>query len=121
MSDIALDSGTHDLKIIDGDIQLFLTKEDAVVQKVKIRLQSSQGSWYRDINEGIPYHQEIFGKTYTKGLADNHIKVVIAETEGIASLLSYNSVLATRELRVTFAAKLVTGEVIESTQLSVEV
>ena len=108
MADIKLDT-SHDLLIEGKDISMFETIEDGTVQAVKIRLQNYQGNWFLDLNNGIPYYQEIFGYNDTKDLADTYIKTTIKNTDNITSITNYTSTLEDATLKVVFAAKTLVG------------
>lgn len=108
MADIKLNP-SHDLFIEGKDISMFETIENGTVQAVKIRLQNYQGNWFLDLNNGIPYYQEIFGYSDTKDLADTYIKTAIKNTDNITSITSYSSVLNGTTLKVTFSAKTLVG------------
>ncbi len=109
---IVLDSITHDLVIENNGLTLFQTDEDATVQRVKIRLLVYKGEWFRDINYGVPYLQEIFGKD-TKNAADANLKSTILGTENVKSLLSYQSTIGrNRTLQVVFSIKVGSGKII---------
>lgn len=119
MTDIEL-TQEHDLLIVNRDIVLFTTLPELTAQKLKIRLLNYRGEWFRDINTGVPYLQQIMGVRGTKALADTILKTVIAETENVGSILSYSSVInQQRHLIVTFSASLVSGGKIEN--LTVEI
>ena len=65
MTDIILTT-EHDLLIESGDIFLFTELDKLTVQKVKIRLLNYRGEWFRDVNTGVPYLQQILGRRDTK-------------------------------------------------------
>lgn len=119
-TDIVLDSSTHDIKIVNRDIQLFTTIEDLTVQKVKINLLNFRGEWFRDITTGIPYLQEIFGVRNSKDVADTLIKNAILDTDSITSITSYSSSInSERKLSVLFSAVTNSGAILDN--ISVEV
>lgn len=118
MADITLTS-SHDLLVEGKDIKLFETIEDGTVQAVKIRLQNYQGNWFLDLNNGIPYYQEIFGRNDTKDLADTYIKTAIKNTDNITSITNYTSVLEGTTLKVVFSAKTLVGADLSNVTLEV--
>ena len=110
MTDIILNSTTHDIQITDNDISLFQSLEDLTAQRLKIILLSYRGEWFRDISTGIPYLQTILGKRNTKTTADTTIKNAIITTDNISSITSYtSSVNASRKLEVSFSAIMTSG------------
>lgn len=113
MTDIIL-TPEHDLLIEDQDIKLFLTLEALTVQKVKINLLNYKGQWFRDINQGVPYLQEILGKRDSKLIADTNIKNTIMSTDNIENITSYNSEIDNnRKIIVTFSATMQAGGTID--------
>lgn len=120
MTDIILESASHDLEIVNGDIKIFDTAELATVQKLKIRLLSYRGEWFRDISTGVPYLQAILGKRNTKLTADTVIKNEIITTDNIASITSYtSSINSERKLSITFSAIMTSGGSIENISLEI--
>ncbi len=111
MPDIKLETSSHDLLIEGGDISLFEKIENQTVQAVKIRLQNYQGNWFLDLNNGIPYYQQIFGYNNTKDIADTYIKTTIKNTENITSITNYSSYIEDNKLKVTFSAKTLSGSI----------
>lgn len=113
MTDIKLDTTTHDLVITNNDIQLFEKIENLTVQKVKINLLNNRGEWFRNINVGVPYTQTILGKKGTKTVADSLLKNTIINTDGIQSITNYSSTInSDRTLKVIFSAVTDTGQII---------
>lgn len=110
MTDIILNTTTHDIQITDKDISLFESIEDLTAQKLKIILLSYRGEWFRDISTGIPYLQTILGKRNTKTTADTTIKNAIITTDNISSITNYtSSVNTSRKLEVSFSAIMTSG------------
>ena len=111
----------HDLDLSTGDLQLFTQIEDLTVQMVKIRLQTFKGEWFRDIDIGVPYLQEIFGKRGTAPAADANIKNTILATDNIQSITSYSSSVnpLTRTFSVGFSAVTDNGEILSDIELEI--
>ena len=60
MNDLLLDND-HDLVISEFD--LAITDDDSrLKQKIKQELLSFKGDWFLDVEQGIPYYQEILGQ-----------------------------------------------------------
>lgn len=59
-TDIALDAN-GDLDTSTGDLRL-LGDQDAVVQDIDTRLGFFRGEWFLDLDEGVPYYEEILVK-----------------------------------------------------------
>ena len=120
MNDLVLDTTTHDLLIVNKDLSLFSLEQNLTVQKVKVNLLVYKGEWFRDVDYGVPYLQDILGKRNTKSAADIAIKSTITNTSGIQNITSYTSVVTVdRKLQVLFSAVTISGEIL--TDISVEV
>lgn len=106
MSDFKLDTfGALDLST--GDLQI-VTGADAVAQHLKIRLRFVQGEWEGDTRVGIPYRTQIWVKNPNLAAIQTVWRRAITTTPGVDSLERIDQVFdaPTRELRVTFSAKL---------------
>jgi hypothetical protein len=62
---------------------------EAVAQNVRTRLLLLLGEWFLDTSEGVPYLEEIFVKPENLPLTESTLKARIVETEGIATLESF--------------------------------
>ncbi|ATN93404.1 hypothetical protein [Pseudoalteromonas phage J2-1_QLiu-2017] len=107
--DLLLSKDSHDLVIEEGVLRDTASYNEYITQKLKIRLQNDRGEWFRDVNNGIPYSNEILGYTNTKELADTFIIDTILSTEGVSSISDYSSVVKNKDLTVRFRAVLENG------------
>jgi len=112
MSDIALDSITGDISIIEGVIALN-DENTAIAQHLRSRLRTFFGEWFLDISVGVPYFEQILIKNPNPVSVDSILKKEILETDGILELLTFDLDLnpTTRELTLTFQARTITGSV----------
>ena len=84
-----------------GNTQFLVNSPAAVGQAVLTRLELFTGEWFLDTSEGTPYATEILG-TGTESVYDLAIQDRILNTEGVASIVSYqSSKSAERALTVT--------------------
>ena len=103
MSDILLDRDSHDLAVIDGDLQL-VRGVDLIRQRLKQRILTISGEWFLDENIGLPWFQEFS----QKGIDDERVKAailrVIAETQGVSEVVEFDMSLdrRARKLMVSF-------------------
>lgn len=91
----------------DGDLAFplrFTTGLEAVAQGLKIRLQSFRGEWFRDLEDGVPYFQDLLGHKFSEIKARAAFRDAITETPGVVSLDSLIVAFdrATRALSVSF-------------------
>lgn len=119
-TDIRLNN-LHDLDITSGDLELFTRVEDLAVQMVKTNLLLYKGEWFRDIDLGIPYVQEIFGNKNTQNAADANIKNTILNTDNIRSITSYTGSIdpTTRKYKVVFSAITDSGDIINNIEVEI--
>jgi len=118
MSDILLDTTTHDIEIENYDFEL-VTGIDKVVQQIKIRLLFFKGEWFLDTLQGLPFYDDIFVKNPNIPNIDNIIKSEIVNTPNVKELLSYESDYdnTNRSLTITFEVDTLygsTGTITES-------
>lgn len=104
--DLMLDTTTHDLVPVAGDLQL-VTKADAVRQHLKQRLWLFLGEWFLDTTKGVPYYQFILVKNPNLDLVEATLKQMILQTPGVLELtdFSFTYARAGRALTVEFTAK----------------
>lgn len=107
----------------DGDIlisdlgitRLTDTLLEEVAQRLLAKLQMFLGEWFLDAREGIPYHRDVFVKNPNLATIRSLYSSTIQGDEGVESLLSleldYDP--TARFLSVTFAAQLISGDVLE--------
>ena len=117
MSDIALnDAGDIDLSRLD---MFLVTGVDAIVQRLRIALQTFRGEWYLNTTVGLPYFKDIFVKRPNTGAISAAFKTVILGTPGVVSLdvftLSFDAAL--RKLTLDFTVTVTTGEQVPIVQV----
>lgn len=117
--DFYLDPTTHDLDVSGFDIRLTKDGMEAFIQRLKIKLMFFKGEWFLNQNFGIPYFDEIFGKSVdSKDAVDNIFKLAIVEMEGVDKLIKFSSTFnaPTREFSLSFSV-IYNGEVITTSLL----
>lgn len=106
--------------LIDSDIY-FTSGLAAVAQGIQIRLKSSRGEWFLDIEDGVPYYQDILGQKF------NEIKIRTAFRDAILAAPGVNELTTlevefdrqTRELDVSW--KVVTTFGVTEDELVMEI
>jgi hypothetical protein len=116
--DFYLDPLTHDLSVGGFDIRVTANAEEALLQRLKIKLLFFKGEWFLNQNFGVPYFQEIFVSMNAKDDADTVFKVAITEMQGVEKILKYSSSFdrTTREFLLNFSVRF-NGEVITASLL----
>jgi hypothetical protein len=87
-TDIKLGDTSHDLEIVNGDLQLIIEEEE-VKQAVKIRLLFWRGEWILDYTIGVAYINGIFDNLKSQEFKDQQIKQAILGTPHIRQLIDY--------------------------------
>lgn len=93
-----------DLKIEGG---LGMVAEDLASIKVMLlcKLNQIQGDWFLDLNEGVDYFGEVFGKKDADTALQSEFKLAALDVIGVSELKSFAADLTTgRTLRITLNA-----------------
>jgi len=79
----------------DGDIATsgvqFLTDQEEIAQTISTRLKLFLGEYFRDINDGTPWFQQILGKGSSLGVKESLIKRRILQTDGVISIFEFET------------------------------
>ena len=85
--DIAMDVGTNDLILKDGDLML-IDNAERVAQQILITLRFWYGEWFLNTTEGVPYLEYILVKN--PNLA--HVRQILTEAiESVPGVVSLDS------------------------------
>jgi hypothetical protein len=96
-----LDFSTGDLVLLDG--------AEFARQQVQIRLQFFLGEWFLDLNEGLPYFQQVLIKNPDASILDDIFRQAILGAQSILSLnrLNFDFDGPSRVLSISFEAQVV--------------
>ena len=117
--DLALNRGTHDLQLVNGDL-LVINNKERIAQQLRVTLWEWLGEWFLDARDGVPYREYILVKSpnmkhIRQVLSDNIMKV-----DGVNRIdelnLNYNP--KNRTLIVTFAVDTDDGRIARTEVLS---
>ena len=117
--DLALNRGTHDLQLVNGDL-LVINNKERIAQQLRVTLWEWLGEWFLDARDGVPYREYILVKNpnmkhIRQVLSDNIMKV-----DGVNRIdelnLNYNP--KNRTLIVTFAVDTDDGQIARTEVLS---
>lgn len=94
-----------------GQADFFKNSPETVAQAVKTRLLLWREEWFLDEEEGTPYLQGVIGK-HSQQTRDTVLRTRILNTEGMRSILSYESTIdpETRKLNVSVSIDTIYGE-----------
>lgn len=114
MIDLYLDPITHDLVLDNFTFKVTQTKEEEIVQRLKVKLLFFKEEWIFNLNYGIPYFQEIFIKGVDLEDIDEIFRTQITNEDGVRDLISYSSSFNSTTRFLTINAKVVTdsGEIL---------
>jgi len=99
-----------DYTLGQGSANFLVNSHEAVGQLILTRLKLFTGEWFLDTTEGTPYYQNILGKG-TQGSYDLAIQARVLDTQGVAAIVSYTSILntTTRSLSVELTVDTIYG------------
>jgi len=96
------------------NMQNFISGAAAVAQAIKTNLLLLKEEWWEDTEEGLPLFQNIIGqKFFADGniqSADLIIKDRIANTQGVLTIIGYNSMYDNRKLSISCTVITIFGE-----------
>ena len=96
-----------DIEASDGKISLLSTVQEAVRQRLEIKLRTFQNEWFLDTTYGIPYRQQIIGKGLSKPEIDALYIDVINQDPDVQRIVYFNSTYSplTREYDTSFEVR----------------
>ena len=103
----------------DGDILidedgLHLTSGiEAVAQLCSIAVKLFKGEWFKDLDKGVPWFQEILGEKFDKILVEARLTETLVSVPGVVEVLSLDASFdrATRRVVVSGAVRTEFGDV----------
>jgi hypothetical protein len=112
LSDILLDRETHDLPAAIYDLPV-VRGVDLIRQRLKQRLLTILGEWFLDGDIGLPWFDELAEKGVSNERVSALVLRVIAETEGVQEVVSFDLELnrRTRQLVINFRVISPEGEI----------
>jgi hypothetical protein len=98
----------------EGDyaINSFISESPATIQAVATRLRLFLGEWFLNLNDGVPWFQQVFVKPARLSEVDRIIRDTITETEGVEVIDEFdlNFDPNTRKLSCSFKATTIYGD-----------
>ena len=117
--DLALNRGTHDLQLVNGDL-LVINNKERIAQQLRVTLWEWLGEWFLDARDGVPYREYILVKNPNM----KHIRQVLSENiakiEGVNRIeeLNLNFDTKNRTLIVDFSIDTDDGQIVRTEVLS---
>jgi hypothetical protein len=102
-----------DLDLVSRRLRLTTRGEEALAQKLRVRLSLAQGDWFLDTRVGVPYYTDVMGKQ-PKGAVEALLRGVIATCPGVAAIDRFVFTVdgATRRATLSFAVRSLEGEIV---------
>lgn len=94
-----------DFRLGHGEADYFVDDALGVAQAVKTRLALLSGEWFLDLTEGTPYATHVWGK-HTRETYDPILRRRILQTQGVQTLVSYESTWDAETRRLTVVAEI---------------
>ena len=93
----------NDLAIIDGSLKK-VTGAEEIAQKIKQVLLASEGDWFLDLEQGLPFFQTIFLKATSVSAIESIYLDAIGSVPGVIDIVSFRLDYdpSTREASITF-------------------
>lgn len=112
MSDLKINVTTGDIDLTEGDFSL-VTEKDAIEQHLRSNLRGFRGEWFLNIEDGIPYYQDVFRKNQSPVVIDAIFKEAILKTTGVIELTEFDIKFdtETRKLILNFAVTTAEGDI----------
>lgn len=83
-----LDPTTND--IVTSGVQ-FISEREEIAQTIKTRLRLFFGEYFRDVNDGTRWWEDVLGKGQGEPAREAAIKRRIAQTDGVVQIVKYDS------------------------------
>ncbi|HBV39217.1 MAG TPA: hypothetical protein DEF05_05915 [Erwinia sp.] len=84
-----------------GDSAFLVNSPECVAQAIKTRLQLWYGQWFLDTTEGTPWLQSLTGRQNSTA-AEMVLRQRILATQGVKSILSFNTTFDSSSRRAIF-------------------
>lgn len=109
--DLKLDPTTGDLALSGGDLVL-VSGVEAIAQDLRFRLRFFAGEWFADIDQGLPYFDQVLVKNPNVDQVRGIFRDCILGTDGVKNLLDLSLAFdsALRTLTLTFKVDTDLGE-----------
>ena len=90
-----------------GDNTFLINSPEAVAQAVKTCFDLWRGQWFLDLNSGTPWIQSVLGKQ-SPDVYNLAIRQHILQTQGVSSIISFDTTVDSKTRRVSFTATIAT-------------
>jgi hypothetical protein len=93
--------------VFDGQLKLTASLTECVAQRLTIRLKTHVDSWWLDLDYGVDYFEDVFGKGKSKTGLDALFRSIITQDEYVESIKSFTSSIVGRNYSCSFAVSVI--------------
>lgn len=113
--------GTDGDLVFDNEaVTVTTSKTEAIAQKLSIKLRTFLGEWFLNTSLGVPYFQEVFGKTKSKAAIDIIFRKQISEDEDVVAITEFSSTLESdRSYSLSFRVRTISGETTDTINVEI--
>lgn len=117
---VDLELGADGDLVVDSDVH-FTRGLPAIVQGIRIRTLMFRGEWFLNLDEGVPYFQDILGRRFNPTVARAAFRPALRLAPGVKQVESLDAVFngATRELGVSWRVSTEFGDTADEITLTV--
>jgi len=124
MIDLLLTNDTHDLAIIQNGSKktwAITSPNEDLKQRTKVKLFNFYNDWFYDLDEGIPYFDEVLKKNPNPIIVEGLIKSTILDDKEIVRLNTFEFDLDSqkRTLNLNFEALTQSGSVRQNLDITI--
>jgi hypothetical protein len=99
----------------DGDLVVpiqFVSGLEAVAQGIRVRLKLFRGEWFLNLDEGVPYFEDLLGRKFDRARAREIIRTELLKSPGVVEITSLTADFdgQTRALSVDWAVRTEFGD-----------
>lgn len=101
MPDFKINPATGDLDL-SGNKLATVTGIDLIAQRLDFLIHTMKGEWFYNKEKGLPYFQEILGKTSNKQLIDTIYIEALLNEDYVENVIVFESYIKDRTYHVSF-------------------
>lgn len=109
---IRMQDTNGDMVFGQGQNNFYVDQKEGVGQLIQTRLRLWYGEWFADTTDGVPYAQDVLGKS-SPDVYNEVIKDRILSTTGVSDITAYTSTedRTTRKLTISVSVNTIYGPV----------
>jgi hypothetical protein len=88
--------------VFDGNIRLTTSLTQAVAQRLYVRFKTHTESWWLNLDYGVNYFDDFFGKGKSKTGLDALVRTIITQDQYVETIRTFNSKIVGRNYSCYF-------------------